>query len=279
MLLCVRLLLAIVSASAFSPSNGLVAQYLSAPCITRSSILQRMSPASPRGIAPARMLAAKTVVVTDMDETLISKKSTGYIIKFLLHYGAYLRLFVSLPLAVVLIPLSKVSRSLAVRILYWLAFRGISVQKAQKIAAGKLCELYAADLQDPAASAVLSADDSIVITASPDFMARPWLGRFLRVAPDNVYGAVLEEKNGRYTGRTGPIPIGQRKVDLLINSGVLTADTISVGYGDHPTDVPFLLSCDRGVLVHPIDEVPAGIVVESSQPFDTSKLGANNPLA
>jgi hypothetical protein len=36
--------------------------------------------------------------------------------------------------------------------------------------------------QDPAASAVLAADDAIVITASPDFMARPWLEQYLKVS-------------------------------------------------------------------------------------------------
>ena len=35
---------------------------------------------------------AATVVVTDMDETLISKRSTGYVIKFLVFYRAFLRL-------------------------------------------------------------------------------------------------------------------------------------------------------------------------------------------
>ena len=36
-------------------------------------------------------------------------------------------------------------------------------------------------LQDPAASAVMNADDAIIITASPDFMARPWLEKYLKV--------------------------------------------------------------------------------------------------
>ena len=76
---------------------------------------------------------SKTVVVTDMDETLITSKSTGYVIKFLVHYKAFLRLAVTLPCALFLIPLSKVSRSLAVRIMYWLAFRGIRVDKAKRV--------------------------------------------------------------------------------------------------------------------------------------------------
>ena len=51
-----------------------------------------------------------------MDETLISKKSTGYVIRFLLKYRAIGRLLL-LPLCfATLIPLSKVSRALAVRI-------------------------------------------------------------------------------------------------------------------------------------------------------------------
>ena len=81
---------------------------------------------------------AKTVVVTDMDETLICSKSTGYVINFLVQYKAWLRLAVTLPCALILIPLSKIKkpfdgRSLAVRIMYWLAFRGIRVDKAQKV--------------------------------------------------------------------------------------------------------------------------------------------------
>ena len=80
----------------------------------------------------------KTVVVTDMDETLICSKSTGYVINFLVQYKAWLRLAVTLPCALILIPLSKIKkpfdgRSLAVRIMYWLAFRGIRVDKAQKV--------------------------------------------------------------------------------------------------------------------------------------------------
>jgi len=218
----------------------------------------------------------RTVVVTDMDETLISKKSTGYIIKFLVQCRAYLRLFFSLPLALFLIPLSKVSRSLAVRLMYWLAFRGLRVDKAKQIAAGQLSEQYARDLQDPAASAVLAADAAVVITASPDFMARPWLEKYLNVPADNVYGAELEVgKNGRFTGRTGDLPIGQKKVELLQSSAVCVGDgVVTTGYGDHPTDVPFLEACSRGVLVHALPEEEAGACdYEAASPFDLSKLG------
>ena len=60
-----------------------------------------------------------------------------------------------------------------------------------------LPERYVADLQDPAASALLTADDAVVITASPTFMARPWLEKYLGVASANVYGAELIERHGR----------------------------------------------------------------------------------
>lgn len=61
------------------------------------------------------------------------------------------------------------------------------------------------------------------------------------------YGADLVERNGRFTGAlSGPIPIGQTKVDLLAASVAASAG-MTTGYGDHPTDVPFLEACDRGV--------------------------------
>ena len=97
------------------------------------------------------------VVVVDMDETLISQKSTGYIIKFCFMCRAWIRLLFGLPTFVFLIPLSKVSRALAVRMLYWMAFRGIRVDRAQKIADEQLSPLYVTDLQDPAASAIIAA--------------------------------------------------------------------------------------------------------------------------
>ena len=51
----------------------------------------------------------------------------------------------------------------------------VAVQaRAEKIAAESLAPLYLRDLQDPAASAVLTADEAVVLTASPEFMARPW---------------------------------------------------------------------------------------------------------
>ena len=129
-------------------------------------------------------------------------------------YKAWIRLFFGLPFFVVLKPLSWVSRTLAVRILYWLAFRGIRVDKADRIADEQLSALYVGDLQNPAASAVLDADDSVVLTASPEFMARPWLNKYLNVPVENIYGAKLEiGANGRFTGQlTDELPIGEKKV-------------------------------------------------------------------
>jgi len=231
---------------------------------TRSGLPAASAPAAPRQI-----------VVTDMDETLIRNKSTGYVIAFLLHCRCYLRLIFSLPLALFLIPLSKVSRSGAVRVMYWLAFRGLRVEKAERVAAGRLTERYARDLQDPAASAILAADAAVVITASPEFMARPWLEKYLGVPAANVYGAVLEVVNGRFTGRTGDLPIGQKKVDLMLSNTDCVADgAVTTGYGDHPTDVPFLEACSRGVLVHQLPAEQSGACVfEPAMPFDVSKLG------
>jgi phosphoserine phosphatase len=224
---------------------------------SRATVSVRLVPVLNAGC----MCCRRRVVVTDMDETLISKKSTGYIIKFLFMYRAYIRLFCFIWIGGLLIPLSKVSRSLAVRAsalrgwnpvrrgsrsarskptarlrclhayicrtihmhthphphlfrrrLYFFAFRGLRVDRAERVAAEQLAELYVGDLQDPAASAVLTADDAVVLTASPDFLARPWLERFLRVAPENVYGATIGVRNGRYTGRlTDELPIGQKK--------------------------------------------------------------------
>lgn len=214
-----------------------------------------------------------------MDETLISKKSTGYIIKFLFMYRAYIRLFCFIWIGGLLIPLSKVSRSLAVRALYFFAFRGLRVDRAERVAAEQLAELYVGDLQDPAASAVLTADDAVVLTASPDFLARPWLERFLRVAPENVYGATIGVRNGRYTGRlTDELPIGQKKVELLnACPACIAPDASLTGYGDHPTDVPFLEACARGVLVHQLPPEQAGsCVLVPARPFNAYTLA---PLA
>lgn len=215
-----------------------------------------------------------------MDETLIASKSTGYVVHFLVQYRVYARLMLLPVLVAVLIPLSKVARTLAVRLMYWFAFRGINVAKANRIAADKLVERYASDLQDPVASAVLEADETVVITASPDFMARPWLERFLRVPAANVFGAKLEERNGRFTGRTFDIPIGEKKVELLAQSGKSEGAT-TTGYGDHPTDIPFLRACDRGVLVqaegHEVKDArypTDGLEVQRPVPFPRSKLGA-----
>ena len=133
---------------------------------------------------------------------------------------------------------------------------------------------------EAAADALLAADDKVVITASPVFMARPWLERYLGVPAANVYGAELEQKNGRFTGKVlGEIPISEAKVDLL-KSSVAAADGVqSVGYGDHPTDVPFLLACDKGVLVHepaqPIDpNFGDKLVYTPAAPFPPAKLDA-----
>ena len=205
-------------------------------------------------------------------------QSTGYVVNFLVRYRAFLRLTLLPVLVCVLIPLSKVARTLAVRLMYWFAFRGINVEKAKRVAAGGLVERYASDLQDPAASAVLEADEAVIITASPDFMARPWLERFLRVPAANVYGATLEERNGRFTGRTFDIPIGEKKVELLARSGK-SAGATTTGYGDHPTDIPFLRACDRGVLVQAEDHelkderYPTdGLEVARPVPFPTEKM-------
>ena len=215
-----------------------------------------------------------TVVITDMDETLITRKSTTYVIKFLVMYRAVFRLLMLPLLIATLIPLSKVKRALAVKIMYYFAFRGVRVDKAKQIAAD-LGERYARDLQDPAASAVLGADQAVIITASPSFMARPWLEKYLGVPASNVYGADLTERNGRFTGMlSGEIPIGQTKVQLLKASVAARAKT-TVGYGDHPTDVPFLEACDRGVLVHELSAAQAGSCeYQPARPFDLTKLAA-----
>jgi len=234
-----------------------------------------------RGLAPSPIAAAAvispvmTCVVTDMDETLISKKSTGYVVSFLVKYRAILRLLLLPLLSATLIPLSKVSRSLAVRIMYWFAFRGVRVDKANRIASDFLGEKYARDLQDPAASAVLAAESAVIITASPTFMARPWLEKYLAVPAANVYGAELAVRNGRFTGQLmGAIPIGEAKVELL-KSSVAASASSTVGYGDHPTDVPFLEACDRGVLVHALPADQKGTCeYQPAAPFDLSKLSA-----
>ena len=208
---------------------------------------------------------------------LITKKSTGYIIKFLFMYKAYVRLFFFLWIGAILIPISKVSRALAVRALYFMAFRGLKVERAERIAAEQLSALYVDDLQDPATSAVLDADEAVIITASPEFMAKPWLHQHLKVPLDNVYGAVIGVRNGRFTGLTGELPIGQKKVELLEGCAACAKGpgVTLTGYGDHPTDVPFLEACDKGVLVH---ELPADVAgsceYQPATAFDASRLGA-----
>ena len=221
------------------------------------------------------------VVVTDMDETLISKKSTSYIVKFLVAYRAFIRLVFCLPPAMlILVPLSKIKRwfdgrTLAVRIMYFLAFRGLSVQRALKVAAETLPQDYVGDLQDPATSAVLAADAAVILTASPTFMARPWLGKYLGVSAVNVLGAELEERDGRFTGRTGDLPIGQKKVELLEGVAGSMPGCKMTGYGDHETDVPFLRECSRGVLVHQLpDDVAQGCDFEPARRLDKVQIGA-----
>ena len=104
-------------------------------------------------------------------------------------------------------------------------------------------------------------------------MAKPWLESYLHVPQGNVYGAVLEERRGRFTGATGELPIGQTKVELLRASSAAADGATVTGYGDHHTDVPFLLACDRGILV---EELPrsqaAGCELEPARPFDKSRL-------
>ena len=42
------------------------------------------------------------------------------------------------------------------------------------------------------------------------------------------------------------------------------------GYGDHPTDVPFLERCDRGVLVHQLPSEQVGTCdYEAATPFSS----------
>ena len=61
-------------------------------------------------------------------------QSTGYVVNFLVRYRAFVRLTLLPVLVCVLIPLSKVARTLAVRLMYWFAFRGINVEKAKRVA-------------------------------------------------------------------------------------------------------------------------------------------------
>ena len=267
------------SAAAFAPS--------AVPAAARATGVQFARPVGERLAHPlskpsrahepcATAASAPTsVVVTDMDETLISKKSTGFVVSFLKHYRAWLRLLLLPLLSATLIPLSKVNRSLAVRLMYWFAFRGVRIDRARKIASEKLSREYVQTLQDPAASAVLDADAAVIITASPSFMAQPWLTEYLGVPASNIYGAELGERNGRFTGRlTNEIPISDVKVRLLKQSVASGVGVTSTGYGDHPTDVPFLEACDRGVLVEPLPKEQAGsCTYEAARPFDLGKLG------
>jgi len=232
---------------------------------------------SPRPHVMRTGALSAAVVVTDMDETLITKKSTGYVIKFLIMYRAFARLAL-LPLLFTILKLLSMinsqTRTLAVRLMYYAAFRGVNVQRAKQVAEESLGDLYVRDLQDPAATAVLDADDAVIITASPTFMAQPWLSTYLGVKPSNVYGAELVERNGRFTGAAGKLPIGQRKVELLEESVAADAKE-TVGYGDHPTDVPFLRACSKGVLVHKLSEADAaGCEYEPARPFDQARLEA-----
>jgi len=265
-----KLLLALLaSTAAFSPDAARAAvRPLRARCCS----------ARPPCAVASAPTASASVVVTDMDETLISKKSTGYIISFLWHYRAILRLiFLLPPLFPFLKLLSQFSRKAAVKLMYFFAFRGMRVERAKQIAEQQLSQQYVRDLQDPAASAVLAADTAVIITASPTFMAKPWLSKYLGVPADNVYGAELVEVNGRFTGfLTGDIPLGETKVELLKESSAAAAKReggFTTGFGDHPTDVPFLRACDRGVLVAKLSSADAnGCEFEQASPFDMSKL-------
>ena len=51
-----------------------------------------------------------------------------------------------------------------------------------------------------------------------------------------------------------------------------SAGVTTVGYGDHPTDVPFLAACDSGVLVEELDEYPESITYKQPSKFDASTL-------
>ena len=93
----------------------------------------------------------------------------------------------------------------------------------------------------------------------------------------NVYGAVLEEAGGRFTGRTTQIPIGAAKADILRSDPIASAAGVwTVGYGDHPTDLPFMQACSRAVLVHELDPLPEGVEYVPASPFDRSKLSAQS---
>ena len=50
------------------------------------------------------------------------------------------------------------------------------------------------------------------------------------------------------------------------------AGAISVGYGDHPTDVPFLQACSEGYVVEEMEEYPPGVSYKPPSPFDASAL-------
>ena len=48
---------------------------------------------------------------------------------------------------------------------------------------------------------------------------------------------------------------------------------VLTGYGDHPTDVPFLEECSRGVLVHELPREQAGTCCyEPATAFDAANL-------
>uniref|UniRef100_A0A7S2HLC1 Uncharacterized protein n=1 Tax=Haptolina brevifila TaxID=156173 RepID=A0A7S2HLC1_9EUKA len=261
-LLCI--LCALASAVAFTPI----------PAMRRPRVACCARRCSAKPLHALASAPAASVVITDMDETLISKKSTGYVIAFLWHYRAFMRiLFLLPPLFPILKLLSQFSRKAAVKLMYFFAFRGLSVERAKRVADEQLSPQYVRDLQDPAASAVLGADAAVIITASPSFMARPWLRKYLGVPATNVYGAELVEINGRFTGfLTGDIPMGETKVDLLKESCAAGAE-FTTGFGDHHTDVPFLRACNRGVLVAKLPESEAaGCEYVAAGPFDMAKL-------
>ena len=58
--------------------------------------------------APPSATSPRVVVFTDMDETLIAKKSTGFVIKFLVAKRAWPRLLLLPCLVALLIPLSAI---------------------------------------------------------------------------------------------------------------------------------------------------------------------------
>ena len=73
----------------------------------------------------------------------------------------------------------------------------------------------------------------------------------------------------------------EKKVELLEACEVcVRPGTVLTGYGDHPTDVPFLERCSTGVLVEELpSEIRGSCMYEPAAAFDASKLGALAPAS